>query len=664
MALRILPSKPNLQNQSQSSAEVSHSYKPGSIEAVLQESLSELLGPKDIEDLLELVTGIHEFETRKKVAIAILKDVERRLSEKPSKRSELVRVANRKFNPVDIETFLRDPFYLGLEGQIYPTIVEDLKAINSGEYTEAVLTGGIGVAKTTIALWTNAYQLYLLSSLVDPQREFGLDKSSEILIVFQSLNSGHAKDLDYGRFRALIEGSPYFNKSFPFRKDLESTLKFQNRIEVRPIGGSETGAIGQNVIGGLLDELNFMEVTQNSKKAGNGGTYDQAMALYTTLANRRKSRFMSMGKMPGVLCLVSSKRYPGQFTDKKVEERDRELALYGKTTLYVYDKVIWEVKPDEFGHQGWFRMFTGTESKQPFIVEEDSILTEDDEDFIIDIPEEYRKDFESDPQRALRDIAGVSTMAIHPYMTNTSAIAQMFSTDVKSIFDSTVVDFFTRKAKIFPSRILNPDEPRWVHIDLATTGDSVGMVIGHITKFVQVERVEGIMETMPEIHIDGSLEVAPPKGGEILYHKVRALLYKLTELGMNIRWISFDGFQSTDSMQLLRQKGYSTGMVSTDTSTRPYEVLKQAVYDGRVHSAPHDKLKKELASLEMDSKRGKIDHPANGSKDVSDSLAGVVFGLTTRKEIWVRHKVSLERIPEILSKEVKTKDASADTGQN
>jgi len=86
--------------------------------------------------------------------------------------------------PVDIETFLTNDYYLGLEGQVYPEIMKIMIELNTGEYVECVLTGAIGVAKTTIAVWTTAYQLYLLSLLDSPQKTYGLDHSSEIEFIF------------------------------------------------------------------------------------------------------------------------------------------------------------------------------------------------------------------------------------------------------------------------------------------------------------------------------------------------------------------------------------------------------------------------------------------------------------------------------------------------
>ena len=50
-----------------------------------------------------------------------------------------------------------------------------------------LLEGVPGVAKTTLAIYSQAYQLYVLSCLRAAHRMFDLDPSSEILIVFISL---------------------------------------------------------------------------------------------------------------------------------------------------------------------------------------------------------------------------------------------------------------------------------------------------------------------------------------------------------------------------------------------------------------------------------------------------------------------------------------------
>lgn len=186
---------------------------------------------------------------------------------------------------IGIKEFINNPNYMNArtlkdKSVIYPEVMIDLIELNSGKYVEAVLAGGIGTAKTTIALYTQAYQLYLLSCYVSPQEAFGLDPASEIVILFQNLTATKAKEVDYDRFRAMIENSPYFKKHFPFEKDIKSQLQFPNRIIVKPISGDVSGSIGENVIGGIIDEVNFMDIIDKSKRTHNEGTYNQAEVLY------------------------------------------------------------------------------------------------------------------------------------------------------------------------------------------------------------------------------------------------------------------------------------------------------------------------------------------------------------------------------------------------
>ena len=160
--------------------------------------------------------------------------------------------------PVDVQTFVESRDFLDRRGVLYPAVMEELRELNSGKYVEAVLTGAIGTGKSTIALFTTAYQLYLLSCLRDPHRLFGLDPSSEIVFAFQSLNKMLARSIDYERFRSMISTSPYFARHFPFRKSIASEMLFPNHIVVRPLSGNVTAAIGSNIFGGILDEMNFM----------------------------------------------------------------------------------------------------------------------------------------------------------------------------------------------------------------------------------------------------------------------------------------------------------------------------------------------------------------------------------------------------------------------
>jgi len=559
--------------------------------------------------------------------------------------------------PVGIRQFCLEAPYLNMGDTVYDFVLNSVEELNNPlgnrmglQYYEAVFTGGIGTAKTTRALITTAYQLYLLSCFHDPHKVLGQDKSSEILFIFQSLSAGVAMDVDYKRFRTMIENSEYFNTTFPYRKDLASRLVFPHRIEARPVSGEVTATIGQNVFGGVLDEVNFMHRVESSKKSLHNGTFDQARELYNSISSRRASRFMDFGITPGILCMVSSKNYPGQFTDMKRDEAKTDKGIY-----YADDRV-WEVKPDDFT-DARFQVFPGDAVRKPFLLSPEMVLTKYEQLQLISVPYEFLNKFKADIYVALREVAAVSTMAKNPYIPNVEAVSACFG-KVKSILSTSVSDFRSSTVQILKHNIQKSLTPRYAHIDLAKTGDAAGVVIGHVKGFELVNN-EGMEAYFPTIRIDCTLRVPPPPNDEINFAKIRKIIVLLNQLGANIKWVSFDSYQSVDSQQILRTHGLKTGTVSMDTTSVPYDTLKTAMYEGRVLLPEDDFLLTELIQLERNTK-GKIDHPPQGSKDVADALAGVVFGLTTRAEIWALHGVPVNQ--SLVSAAKKMKAESEDTG--
>lgn len=114
-------------------------------------------------------------------------------------------------------------------------------------------------------------------------------------------------------------------------------------------------------------------------------------------------------------------------------------------------------------------------------------------------------------------------------------------------------------------------------------------------------------------------------------------------MGLPIKWVSFDSFQSRDSMQILRREGFECGLLSVDTSMEPYITMKNAINDERCDLPAHVKAQKEAIALEVDYVKQKVDHNALNSKDVTDSLAGMIHGLSIQKAVWLQHGVSWQK---------------------
>lgn len=560
---------------------------------------------------------------------------------------ELPRLLQLARYPVSVDTFLFDPFYLGKkEDEIYPEVKKELTLINNPNglrvvniYNEAVFTGGIGSAKSTTALYTMAYQLYVLSCFRNPHEAFSMDSSSEILFIFQSKDMGLAQSVDYERFYQMIKKSTYFNSVFPYDTRIKKRLVFTNRIEVKAVGLAD-GALGQNVFGALIDEINFMAMVSNSKRTKDSGVYDEAALVYAGLSRRRKTRFQEGGTTPGILCLVSSKKYPDEFTDRKIEEAKTD------KSIYVYDKCVWDIKPKGTYNSGFFKVYCGNGYQRARIITELSPIMLGEEEYIKEVPEDYRKEFDDDLMGALRDIAGVSVLAKFPYFSNAEKVVKCFSRT-----SSVITQEYTDLSDQLEVNLSGVDftQKRWVHIDLGVTSDAAGICCGYVPNFKQTS--DGFF--MPVIKIDFILRVTPPKNGEIKFYRIREILSKLRDAGLPITWISFDSYQSVDSIQILRQKGFVTGVVSMDKAINPYAVTKTAINEGLIDAPKHSHCVREMLSLEYIATKGKVDHPPHSSKDLADAVAGVVYGLTTRRDIWAQHGVRLHNSVSAL-KEINT----------
>lgn len=609
------------------------------------------LGKIDGEALWSAGQYIHNNETRALYYSSVVEDVSAIIRGERT-TPQLSKLEKYKWEPVGVREFLFSPEYLAREeGEVWPAVVTELEKANTGSYVEAICTGGIGSGKTTFAIYTNLYQLYLMSCLRDPHKVYGQETAAELLFIVQSVTATHAKTVDFARMRTIVMSSPYFMRRFPFEKGIESRLVF-GRIQVVPVSGKDTAAIGQNVIGGLIDEINYMAVVEKSSKSIDGEGYDQAIAVYNSIARRRKTRFIRQGKLPGMLCLVSSRKYPGQFTDQKEEE-----ARDPKNAIFVYDKRVWETKPWDFGDER-FRFFVGDGGRKPRVLAEAEHVS----GRVIEVPMEFVDDFKKDPYQALREIAGVATLARHPYMADNEAVARCFRPR-KSIFDRNSTDFAEpegQRIKVVKNAIWRPALARAIHVDLGATSDSAGVAMGCVPRFVDLSKMKDVLgeayadslnQWMPWMRYDFVLEIKPPPGGEILFYKIRNLIVFLRDkCGYNIQWVTFDTFESRDSQQLLRQRGFRTGVLSCDRvqtvkgskNTDVYGFMKSAFYSARVSAPEHPHVLKELLSLERDQKTLKIDHPPKGSKDCADAMTGVCYTLTTRKVLWMEAGVEYE----------------------
>ena len=556
-------------------------------------------------------------------------------------------------DPVSMEQFLDDDYYMGISAQtLYPKLREELiRMFDDGRYSEVVLAGSIGWGKTTTASFIAARILYEMLCLREPQRAYGLSPGSEIHFTLLSKNLHLARRVLMSATMEKIKLSPWFNDKIVKQSDEET--HFRNSIVLQIGSVNSERVLGLNVFANMMDEVNFMTGGSQVIKAAVGqkagvSNYDRAEKVYATIDRRIKSRFMNGGRVPGMNVLISSKTTKNSFTERRIR------AARMDPSVYVMDFATWDVKPSKVFSGAKFKVLVGSQTARSRIVEPEENIEqkwlEEAGAFLIEVPEEYRKDFELDLNMAIRDVAGVSTEAIHAYIARQESVFESIRPELEHPFSvdewtygepgqfmwGKICDQYQRKLRGGHTELAwrpkrNPKARRHVHIDIAISGDSLGLAMGHIPRWTEVMRraPDGTLypDTAPEFEIDFMLRVSPPKGEHIYLPDIRALVYDLIDHGFLVSSFSCDQFQSAEMLQQMKAKGVSSGIISCDRTTAPYDKLKQAMYENRLRVYEYQPFIDEALSLEYDTARGKVDHPLAGSKDVTDAVAGVLEGL-------------------------------------
>lgn len=537
--------------------------------------------------------------------------------------------------PVDVRTFITDDEYLGLKN-VYPAIIEALEGIYhpqvegldhplriGTEYREVVLTGSLGSGKTYAAVLGILYAIYLLSCLRNPHALFGLDSKSEIVFLFQSIRF-QTGGVAYKLARELIDGSKFFMVHFPKDKRVKNEILLPNNIVIRPVSGELTAAIGMNIASVLLDELSYMKFHAKSVYAEDGGEYDQAQALYSSARARIDSRFSKFGRHIVPMFLAGSARHEGDFIQTKVREREEQICSNGATSIYLYNKVVWQVKPWDYGEET-FRVFLGKAQIPPQIVEEKQKLYVSEH--IVDVPIELYSAFTSQSiTHALRDICGIPSAETGNFIVEIEKTRKAFIRE--NIFASETCTFVGDEIPTMrPDFIENPRTDRvwFCHLDMSRTIDSTGIALGYVDQWD---------EGRPNIVVAGLIEVKPLPGKVIPWDSIMRFLYWISGI-IPLYGVSTDQVAYSYLWEHLVPYGFKIGKISDTPNSAIYHNFIDMLVEGRVEIAAHHKTLNELLSLNVDENTGKVTKPAQGSKDCSDALVSLVALI--RKLPRVRH---------------------------
>lgn len=574
-------------------------------------------------------------------------------------------------------------FACDLADTLYPKIKDVFTRVYEEQYHEVILAGATRYGKTSLALPINGYALYLLSCMGSPQRNFRKMAESVFLLLNMNITELKARSAYFAKFSAWVKSTPYFTQEFAPRPGMLTQLQFPKNLHCRYSGASANASESEDLVFFLGDEANLYDVVDVSKRAKEGTKFDAAEEIDHAVSWRMNGTFMQPdGSFPAPCKIVwlCKETYPNSFLRRKIADAKRSgLCRPGKTLIV--ESTEWGMKPEGTYEKKYFYLRTASRMESERILRPDEVervkleaarleadpkVPEDERFKVFEVPEVHRKVAEDNIGRFIRDGCGWPTESVSLFLRDRSWIKRAvrypgqtwrkghpphpaaacrhpFRLDESTLlsgddFIPSICHQVEIDGELVWRPIINPNAPRYIHLDAGLTTDPMGFAMSHQAGWTEVERYsedDNAMkpEVAPLVYVDAMLRIVPEPGRQISFGAARNLIRRLRSYGFLIAKVTMDSWQHVALDQPLIEEGFEAEVVSVDKTMDAYDFVEKAFAEGRISFYDYLVFVGELSLLERvvtkKVKDGrvvvKVDHRPGERKDVCDAVAGTVW---------------------------------------
>lgn len=521
--------------------------------------------------------------------------------------------------PVDTKTFVEDKAFLGLpplsdlqyrlieaSTQIYK---EDALIYMYGQHegrrrwkstvNEVIAALGKGSGKDYCSTISVARIVYLLLCLKDPAAYFGKPPGDSIDILNIAINAQQAKNVFFKGFINRIKGSPWFAGKF---NDKADSIHFDKNINVYSGHSERESWEGYNVITVILDEISGfnMESVSNNEGAKTAG------AIYKMYRASVTSRFAATGK----LVLLSFPRYKGDFISKRYDEVVAEKNVAKRTHTFQLDTDLpLGIPENEFTIEWDEDHIISYKTPKVFAMKRPTWEVNPIQDL-----EDMKNDFFNDPVDSLSRFACMPPDAVDAFFKSREKIEKAFR-NARIAIDPDTQRF---------EEWFKPDKDKeyFVHVDLAEKFDRCAVSMAHVESWSAMKETQFFNEPVPNVVVDVVKWWTPTSDKNVDFSEVRDFVKSLRQRGFSIKLVTFDRWNSSDSMRELTAYGMNVERLSV--AKKHYDDFQLLVQEERLLGPALEIITEELLALKI-TKQGKVDHTRHGKKDLSDAIAGAIF---------------------------------------
>lgn len=546
----------------------------------------------------------------------------------------------------------RDYLYWNNCSIIYPVEVEDGKC----ECGDVTVEGAVYVrdglinhntGKSTFATHVVQRFFYELSCWKNIPALFGLKNTTSISGMYFSLTKEQAEISGFRDIKNLIDDTQYFKDHFPRNDRLDSRLDFPENIFIY-YGSNVTHQISLNLVLSIVDEANFFKDAKSKKKGSDPMMGSKVADLHSSLLNRQASRFTGKEGNKSLSILISSPTFYSSYTQTRIE-----LAKSNPHAKVIKPRK-WDTQPELYSGKKFY-VFLGNEKLDPKILENkedlnivcesmdappvifDDIEDAIDEcppyvkDVIGDVPIELYENYRTNLIKSVGDFSAHSVQTQGKLFNSRKIFYSCVDRDLPNLFFKTAFTVSTNRSGDSNSiehylrmPFSHQEKKRFIHIDQSTTGDCTGVSSVYLDDAI----IDDNGQELKRVVVDFSIRIVPPTdGGQIDIERVRYFIfYMRNNLKLKIGKVTYDQFQSSESLQHLKKAGINCGKQSVESDV-PYLSFLNLFYQNRIKMSEQAAtlIAEEIFDLQHFRDLKKVDHVEGKSKDVCDSVVGATW---------------------------------------
>ena len=600
--------------------------------------------------------------------------------------------------------------------EVFIDFLDPFKPFRSGIWNTS-----IGAGKSTLTILILLYIAACFALMRNPRKFFSFPDSAVFVFALCAVTITKASEIYIEPIQQMLESSDLWYQCRTHQEMLAEDRHLQqsdniDRIPWRPSGKSSVittgnglnwkqissagGLLGMQILAGAMTEITFF------LESGKGWTNEKLLMFFSKLRQRITNRFKNnyyarfiLDSSPSTLedVIQSWVTYDAPKNEENLVWTGSRWSLYPwEFPEFIDYNADTKSKIEHHNFNVGFKLFKGGNGKPPAILTTESEASSFEENDTIWCPKKqvaaqgisnFLSKAQENPIEFMKDFAGIPAGQADRLFYQGEWIENCFNNGLRNIYGS-----LTALAQDEPEHLIwnqvcghffykildkwyfyyEPNLPRVISVDQSKSKDVTCISMSHIERDA-IRKDEHTGQAIV-VYVTDFTIVLVPKGGMINLDAIKFFIWDLRRLGgLNIKHVSFDGYQSEPTKQFLKRTGFEVDWISVDANNDPYFTFFDLVIHDRWFCGKNIFTKNNMKSLYQARRKRtgtmKIEHfpgdliydfignwetdlAGQNAKDTTDAIAG---------NIQLLNKYSTEFVPSKIWKKTDVFDRDYDT---